>query len=115
VRQARRQQPSSVSEPPLLHDSLSEADYSHYRRQRTTPRVSSISEPDYYLNNSLSEGTYGMPAVLQHKRTQGSSLRGGPKPMMMQRIVVVNRSAAQDDKPERLHDSFSHVEYPSSR
>ena len=226
--------------------------------------------PFTHRNNSLSEGTYGMPAVLQHKRTQvgrdrvarqaaggvpgachsgpqawmtslccgeasaccipgrlrltlaaelcklytkhgsrcccrccpwvvqGSSLRGGPKPMMMQvgrggllllggawrasclgcvsarvqrlscccvnvssqsllrrrppcptrltwchlmptirglqpallgaggnccstvaslpqRIVVVNRSAAQDDKPERLHDSFSAVDYSGSR
>lgn len=32
-----------------------------------------------------------------------------------QRIVVVNRSAAQDDKPERLHDSFSAVDYTNSR
>lgn len=53
VRQARRQQPSSLSEPPLLHDSLSGADYTYGRRPRGgspgVVRLSSISEPDYYL------------------------------------------------------------------
>lgn len=38
-----------------------------------------------------------------------------PPPAVPQRIVVVNRSAAQEDKPERLHDSFSAVDYSNSR
>lgn len=38
-----------------------------------------------------------------------------PVASLPQRIVVVNRSAAQDDKPERLHDSFSAVDYSGSR
>ncbi len=53
VRNARRQQPTSLGEPPLLHDSLSGADYSYGRRSRAgspgVVRLSSISEPDYYL------------------------------------------------------------------
>jgi hypothetical protein len=51
VRQARRSQPSIV-EPPLLHDSLSEAHYdlrNANRARASGPRYSSITEPDYYL------------------------------------------------------------------
>jgi hypothetical protein len=52
VREARRHQPSSVLEPPLLHDSLSEATYDYRasaRARATGHRLSSITEPDYYL------------------------------------------------------------------
>lgn len=50
VRQARRQ--LAGMEPPLLHDSLSEANYDYTASARATaagPRYSSITEPDYYL------------------------------------------------------------------
>lgn len=113
VRQARRQQPSSLSEPPLLHDSLSGADYTYGRRPRGgspgVVRLSSISEPDYYLNNSLSEGTYQMPAVLQHRRS-GQGQAAARQLPLMQRIVVANRAAANSG---RLHDSYSEIDYDS--
>lgn len=68
MRKASRQQPSSILEPPLLHDSLSEATYDYRASTRATanpPRLSSITEPDYYLQNSLSDSTYGIPRSLQ--------------------------------------------------
>lgn len=114
---------------------------------------------DYYLQNSMSEGSYGMPSALQRNGRRAGQVwrsrragRGGAQhlacactctlclqwfamqlqlflrnlcPRMppqgfasagpstrptIQRIVVVNRSAAQD-RPERLHDSFGHVDY----
>lgn len=115
VRQARQQQPNSLSEPPLLHDSLSGADYG-YSTRRGPPgvvRMSSITEPDYYLHNSLSEGTYDMPKVLQTaslntRRAQGFAT-GRQRPIM-QRIVVANRAAAPEPQGP-LHDSFSHGDY----
>ncbi|KAL4419049.1 hypothetical protein ABPG77_011031 [Micractinium sp. CCAP 211/92] len=114
VRNARRQQPTSLGEPPLLHDSLSGADYSYGRRSRAgspgVVRLSSISEPDYYLNNSLSEGTYQMPAVLQHRRS-GQGQGAARQLPLMQRIVVANRAAAAD--AGRLHDSYSEIDYDS--
>ncbi|KAL4451716.1 hypothetical protein ABPG75_007378 [Micractinium tetrahymenae] len=115
VRQARRQQPpSSLSEPPLLHDSLSGADYSYGRRSHGgspgVVRLSSISEPDYYLNNSMSEGTYQMPAVLQRRRS-GQGFAAARQLPLMQRIVVANRAASEDSA--RLHDSYSEIDYDS--
>jgi hypothetical protein len=51
VRRARGRQPSSIAEPPLLHDSLSGADYDYLQRRPAGSggRISSITEPDYYL------------------------------------------------------------------
>lgn len=113
VRKASRQQPSSILEPPLLHDSLSEATYDYRASTRATanpPRLSSITEPDYYLQNSLSDSTYGIPRSLQRipVRSQGGAKQGRST---MQRIVVASRAAPQGHDP--LHDSYSEVDYSS--
>lgn len=120
VRQARGRQPgSSIADPPLLHDSMSGADYDYLRRRPAGSgggRISSITEPDYYLQNSLSEGSYDLPKVLQRsaslnpKRGQGFATAGTRQRPTMQRIVVANRSAAQEPRGP-LHNSFSHGDY----
>lgn len=56
-----------------------------------------------------------MPRVLQGR---GGGVRRGQgmpsqRPHTLQRIVVVNRSAAQDEGSGRLHDSFASADYES--
>jgi hypothetical protein len=91
VKQARFRQP--LREP--LHNSLSEGNYG-YDYAAWTPRQhrvarSSVSEPDYLLGNSMSDGNYELPQSL---RATPQTLRRGQvrNPTMQDRSFIGVRS-----------------------
>lgn len=108
VRRARSEHAAHLSDrgAGVLHDSMSEGLYPYRRR-------SSVADPEYFLNSSLSEGDYQMPSTL---RAASRSMRprqvfrsAGPASLpMMQRVVQNFRPTSQ---PNPLHNSYSHGDY----
>jgi hypothetical protein len=112
--------PHPVIRPPPLHDSLSGAHYPI--PQSYAP--SSISDPEFFLQNSMSDSMYDLPPHLASrqssrqvlssgnasKRHQGSGQASLASRPTMQRIVAGTRSAADKDI-SRLQNSFSHGDY----
>lgn len=118
VRSARAAAAHSLSEPEVLGNSLSGAEYPLPRITGSRlAALSSVADPEYRLGNSMSQGDYMIPSTLRSSslrtlRAQGFGARS-LAPVTMQRVIVASRATTRSYEP--LHDSFSSVDYREQR